>query len=346
MGKQLPIAPFSGHSGGGKTLSRRNTLPCKVIARRDPGDVCDSMLSAGVTDSARSAAYSRAMKRRGRWPEVHPPPRNEGVTAGTYEIPLLGLNRRYLVIQPDGIEPATIPTIIDLHGSGLSPEEHAAVTDAQIFAALGAVIVVPQAGIPFRLLADWPKGWAWNVPGSPLPGESAARDEPDDMAFIDALCTHLIEQHGVDPRRIHLRGFSGGARLGSHLMAAMANRLASVCCVSGVRFVASSGELPPLLAVHGRLDALNPYQGSSEPRWSESVESAVRQWAIASRCVPTPQYRMISAGVREARYAGSTGFAPVRLITIADAAHSCPGTLERDDIAQFGASGRFSASEA
>jgi len=133
------------------------------------------------------------MKRRGRWPEVHPPPRIESVTAGTYEIPVLGVNRRYLVIQPDGIEPATVPTIIDLHGSGLSPEEHVAVTDAQSFAALGAVIVVPQAGIPFRLLADWPEGWAWNVPGSPLPCESAARDEPDDMAFIDALITRLIE---------------------------------------------------------------------------------------------------------------------------------------------------------
>ena len=259
---------------------------------------------------------------------------------------MLGVNRRYLVIQPDGIEPATVPTIIDLHGSGLSPEEHVAVTDAQSFAALGAVIVVPQAGIPFRLLADWPEGWAWNVPGSPLPGESAARHEPDDMAFIDALTTRLIEQHGVDPRRIHLRGFSGGARLGCHLMAAMASRLASVCCVSGVRFAPSSGQLPPLLAMHGRLDALNPYEGGSGPRWSESVESAVRQWAIASRCVPTPQYRAISDDARGTRYADSTGFVPVRLITISDAAHSWPGTLERDHIAQFGPPGRFSASEA
>jgi polyhydroxybutyrate depolymerase len=286
------------------------------------------------------------MKPRGRWPEAHPSPRIDSVNARTYEIPVLGLNRRYLVIQPNGMEPATVPTIIDLHGSGLSPEEHVAATDARTFAARGAVIVVPHAGIPFRLLADWPQGWAWNVPGSPLPGESVARGEPDDIAFIDALITRLMEQHGVDPRRIHLRGFSGGARLCSHLMAAMANRLASVCCVSGVRFVASSGRLPPLLAMHGRLDALNPYEGGDGPRWSESVESAVGQWAIASRCVPTPRCRTISAGVRETDYADSTGFAAVRLITIADAAHSWPGTSQSDHMAQFGAPGSFSASQA
>lgn len=140
----------------------------------------------------------------------------EGVISGTYEIQMQGSVRRYVVIQPRGIAPATVPTIIDLHGSGSWPEEHVAITAARSFAAVGAVVVVPQAGIPFRLLAEWPPGWAWNVPGSPLPGESIARDEPDDMAFMDALTTRLIEQHGVDSRRIHVRGFSGGARLGSH----------------------------------------------------------------------------------------------------------------------------------
>ena len=270
----------------------------------------------------------------------------EGVTAGTYEIPVLGSVRRYLVIRPRGIDPTTVPTIIDLHGSGSWPEEHVAVTAARSFAAAGAVMVVPQAGIPFRLLAEWPAGWAWNVPGSPLPGESIARDEPDDMAFMDALTTRLIEQHGVDPRRIHLRGFSGGARLSSHLIAAMANRLTSVCCVGGMRFVPPLGEVPPLLAIHGGLDALNPYEGGSGPRWSESVESVVYQWAVASGCGPTPQYRNLSDDVREARYINTGGFAAVRLITVADAAHSWPGTAHRDHIAQFGAPGSFNASQA
>lgn len=272
--------------------------------------------------------------------------RSPGVAVETFEIQVLGVDRRYLVVQPSGLNAGTVPTIVDLHGSGSWPEEHVAITDARSFAALGAVVVVPQAGIPFRLLEQWPTGWAWNVPGSPLPGESIARGEPDDTAFIDALTTRLIEQHGVDPRRIHLRGFSGGARLSSHLIASTGNRLASVCCVGGVRFVPSPGELPPLLAIHGRLDTLNPYEGGGGSRWSGSVESTVRQWAAASGCAPTPQYRVIGDDVRETRYLDGMGFATVRLVTVADAAHSWPGTAHRDHIAQFGAPGTFCASQA
>jgi polyhydroxybutyrate depolymerase len=271
----------------------------------------------------------------------------EGVISGTYEIEVLGSVRRYVVLRPRGIDLATVPTIIDLHGTGSWPNEHVAVTAARAFAAVGAVVVVPQAGIPFRLLEEWPAGWAWNVPGSPLPGESVARDEPDDMAFIEALIARLIRQHGAELRQIHVRGFSGGARLASHLMASMTNRLASVCCISGVRFVEPSpGQLPPLLAIHGGIDALNPYEGGSGPRWSESVESVVCQWAVASRCEPTPKYRTVSEQVREVRYIDTTGFAAVRLITVGDAAHSWPGTAHRDHIEQFGAPGRFNASQA
>jgi polyhydroxybutyrate depolymerase len=272
--------------------------------------------------------------------------RAEDVTSGAYEIEVLGAVRRYVLLRARGVDPATVPTIIDLHGSGSWPEEHAAVTAGRSFAAAGAVVVVPQAGIPFRLLAGWPAGWAWNVPGSPLPGESDARDEPDDLAFVNALTTRLVEQHGVDPRRIHLRGFSGGARLASHLTSALGNRLSSVCCVGGIRFVPSAGELPPLLAIHGRLDTFNPYEGGSGPRWSESVESVAHRWAVASGCGPTPQYITLSDDAGEARYVDARGFAAVRLITVAHGAHSWPGTSHPEHIAQFGAPGTFSASQA
>ena len=272
--------------------------------------------------------------------------RTDDVTTSVYEMRMSDLVRRYLVLEPRGLDAASVPAIIDLHGSGSSPEEHIAVTAARSTAATGAIVVVPQAGIPFRLLADWPSGWAWNVPGSPLPGETTARDEPDDVAFIGALITRLVHKHGVAARRIHLRGFSGGARLGSHLMSAIPERLTSVCCVAGVRFVPTSGKPPPLLAIHGALDATNPYAGGSGPRWSESVEAAVDQWAAASGCAPTPQNRAISDTVREARYTNAEGFAAVRLITIADAEHSWPGTTHSDHIAQFGAAGSFDASQA
>jgi polyhydroxybutyrate depolymerase len=271
----------------------------------------------------------------------------DGVVSGTYEIEVQGFVRSYLLIRPRGIDPGTIPAIIDLHGSGSWPEEHVAITGARSSAVIGAVVVVPRAGIPFRFPAESPAGWAWNVPGSPLPGETIAREEPDDIAFLDALIIRLIDRHGVDPDRIHLRGFSGGARLSSHVMAKVPDRLRSTCCIAGVRFVEpSSSRLPPMLAVHGARDAVNPYQGGAGPRWSESVESAVRRWATAARCAPMPQCPNSVGDIREVRYADAAGFAAVRLVTVADAAHSWPGTAHRDHIAQFGPPGSFDAAQA
>jgi polyhydroxybutyrate depolymerase len=238
----------------------------------------------------------------------------DGVVSDSFAIRVFGAIRRYLLIRPDGTDPATLPTVVDLHGSGSWPEEHVAITDARAFAARGAIVAVPEAGVRFQMLAGWPTGWAWNVPGS------------------------------VDPRRIHLRGFSGGARLASHVMAGMTDRLTSVCCVAGVRFVEpAAGRLPPLLAIHGSLDAVNPRLGGSGPRWSESVESAVSRWAAAHGCAPEPERREVCAGVREARYVDADGFAAVRLLDVANAEHSWPGTRHRDHVEQFGAPGSWDA---
>lgn len=57
---------------------------------------------------------------------------------------------------------------------------------------------------------------------------------------------------------------------------------------------------------------------------SESVESVVYQWAVASGCGPTPHYLTLSDDVRETRYIDTRAFAAVSLITVAKAAHSWP----------------------
>ena len=125
----------------------------------------------------------------------------------------------------------------------------------------------------------------------------------------------------------------------------MTDGLTSVCCVGGVRFVAPSpGRLPPLLAIHGARDEVNPYEGNSGRRWSESVESAVAKWAVAFGCGPTP--RRTSGDTREVRYLDSDGFVPVRLVTVADGGHSWPGTRHSAHLEQFGAAGTWDASQA
>lgn len=68
--------------------------------------------------------------------------------------------------------------------------------------------------------------------------------------------------------------------------------------------------------------------------------------AVVGALAPTPQYRNVVEGVHEARYVDANGFAAVRLVTVADAGHSWPGTRHGDHVDQFGAAGSWDASQA
>ncbi len=51
----------------------------------------------------------------------------------------------------------------------LTADTFAVTSDAGHLAARGAVVVLPQAAIPFRLNPAWPRGFAWNIPDSRFP---------------------------------------------------------------------------------------------------------------------------------------------------------------------------------
>jgi polyhydroxybutyrate depolymerase len=270
------------------------------------------------------------------------------VTIQSHELIWEGLTRTYLTMSsgapPEGIR----PVVIDLHGSGCTPGEQITASAPHFALNGGALVVVPEGALPFRLQDSRPLGRAWNVPGAPLPGETTARASPDDVRFIAALIDHVVEHFRADPRRIHLRGFSGGARLATHLAARLGDRLASVTCVSGVRFVDSAAPtVPPVLAIHGMDDQINPYWGNDESRWGDSVEQVIERWAVRAGCAAEPQRCPTPGpGVNELRYLRADGFEPVRLISLAGVGHSWPGTVDKEHIAQFGAAGAFSASKA
>lgn len=264
-----------------------------------------------------------------------------------------GRPRRYLMAGPAGVRCGELPVVVDLHGSGITPEDYFRITHGP-WLAERALVVVPQAWTPFDILgalpyevnATLPPATAWNVPGTPLPGEAAPRvgaDGVDEIAFLGDLLDDLAECHGVDRRRIHVRGYSGGARLASHLAAAVPSRLASVCCVAGVRFPDRlAPEMPPLLAVHGLRDALNPFAGGTKPHWLESVPDVVAQWAAHSGCTETREV-WAPHGAVETRHVRPDGTCPVRLVVLSETEHSWPGTEERHHAAIFGAPGAVSA---
>ena len=264
------------------------------------------------------------------------------VTAG-------GLSRSYLLMLPEAAD-GPVPLIVNLHGSGLDPHDQLRVSGSHRFAARGAVVLAPGGTIPYRLMDGWPEGRAWNVPGAPLPYEQEVRDDtPDDVGFIAGLIGMLTSGGAgpgvrIDPQAVHLVGYSAGARLACHVAAAVP-WLASVACVAGIRPPSDiSASSIAVLAIHGRDDPLNPYEGGAGPRWNESVEDAVAAWARVSGCLPHPRSRTSKAGVVELRYDrdGQPG-PPVRLITVPGVGHAWPGSRDALHLARFGPSGTFDA---
>lgn len=260
-----------------------------------------------------------------------------------------GLERFYLLHRPSHLDPGTLPTIVDLHGSGESPLSHIATVDTAWTAAVGAVVLTPTAAHPFVLIPGCPPGAAWSIPGVPLPGETHTdADRPDDINFLEQLIDAACARHGLDPGRVHLRGYSGGARLASLFAVTTARRLASLCAVSGVRgpTTAMHAEYPPpVLAIHGKSDTVNPYAGGIPGRWEDSVEDSVLSWAQVFGVTTYTRYRL-SADAEELRYTQDGSFSPVRLIRIAHGGHAWPGSADDEHHRRFGPSSRFSATEA
>ena len=203
----------------------------------------------------------------------------------------------------------------------------------------GFAVLFPEAAIPFEL-SPGIAGFAWNVPGSPLPGEV----EPlittvDDMHWIVEITK--VAQCVLDLARapLVLVGYSGGARLGSHLLVAGSLPWTAAALVSGLRAVEGADHPPPpTIAFHGLEDQVNPYCGGSDRRWSMSVVDAADRYAATQGCLP---------GFLESRspygelrvYSTGDGRPGLTLCSVLRAGHAWPGSTDAAHLAAFGPAG-------
>lgn len=144
------------------------------------------------------------------------------------------------------------PAIIALHGKGDNGPDFA---DATGLIHADAVVAAPTG-----------KGLAWS------PAPYAATTLEQDAARIDALVDDLIANHGADPARIYLAGFSNGGGLAVSL-STLSNRFAGVASVAAaVR--ATPGEIAAVphavdyLNIHGTWDDVVPYAGEARSPYS------------------------------------------------------------------------------
>jgi polyhydroxybutyrate depolymerase len=208
--------------------------------------------------------------------------------------------------------------VFDLHGSGGSGEQQAQHSGLMYKADRhGFLLANPDGGI-----ADphSPGGhFFWHIPGVPLIGNlQTPANAPDDVQFFRDAIQQLEESGCVDPHRIYVTGFSGGARMASLLACELADRLAAIAPVAGLRAgVPSAGDFKspdpksctphravPIITFHGVHDPTNPFYGDGGPRWGYSVPAALQRWASLEACQSIPSEQRISTHVTEVRYSG------------------------------------------
>ena len=164
----------------------------------------------------------------------------------SHDVEIGGRRRRYRLHAPDLRDPATAAggLVIELHGSGFTPEAQMAVSGfAALADHLGFRVVAPEAAIPFHYAGQAAPGFAWHVPGVPLFGQTrVGGDWPDDLAFLISL----IEALARDDEPVFVAGFSGGGRLAAHLAFRLGDRIGAIGTVAGLVLPPDDGRaLPP-----------------------------------------------------------------------------------------------------
>jgi polyhydroxybutyrate depolymerase len=229
-----------------------------------------------------------------------------------------GQQQRIDLVLPSSFDPTRrVPLVIGLHpsgGSGKTFDQDSGLSGAAT--SKGFAVMFPDGGIRLPA-ASGGDGHYWNIPGVPLvSGGAVPNDARDDVRFIADAIDHLVKHNCVDARRIYVTGFSGGARMSSMVGCRLADRVAAVAPVAGLRAGRAAspefaepedGDCRPsrplaVLAVHGTDDETNPFPGGGGQRWGYSVERAAARWANLDRCGATPALEKISAQVTRVRY--------------------------------------------
>lgn len=272
---------------------------------------------------------------------------------GLYAIDVVqdGIHRPFQLYVPASYTGKPIPLFFWLHGSGTTGEQAMATADPQgrpIFRdhadQAGYAVATPSGAIPFNP-APGISGFAWNIPGVPLVGTTIypPATTPDDVAYIGLAIDAVAQTICLDERRVYAGGASGGGRMASQLACDLADRIAAIAPVMGLRAPRSS-DTPgrtvecqparpvPVVTIHGRLDPVNVY-ADDDPRlvpgssWTYGLPEALERWALLNDCrLDEPLRKPFTAHVDRVSFRGCRSGAKVELYDVFDGGHTVPGT--------------------
>jgi len=241
-----------------------------------------------------------------------------------------GVERRYFRFAPsayDGVTP--LPLVIDLHGYSEGAAIQRSMSGLETFGEEQSFAVLTPQG-----LGEIPY---WNA--------LAHEDMIDDVRFVSDLIGTTATGLCIDERRVYVTGLSMGAFMTSLVGCRLADRVAAIAPVAGLRFPDDCAPAAPVpvVAFHGTADEFVTYDGHSgsgaaslsfdkETKSAFSgfvpqpVPDALEGWARAEGCARSPEEEGVTAAVTLIRYGACDGGSVVELYRAKASGHTWPGS--------------------
>ena len=220
------------------------------------------------------------------------------VSAGDFERTLQvdGKPRSYLVhVPPTDTQIDAMPFLLVLHGEGGSARAMLTATQWNVKSDKETFIVAYASGSP--------TGQAWS--GADVP-------------FISQLLDDVLRRDLVDPERVYVTGFGGGAQMAYRLAQMLSDRISAIAPVDATQGEQRAPSFPvALLAIHHKNDTQAPYAQAAQ---------SVAFWAKSNGCAAAPKRETVGADAREV-YTGCSAGANVFLYALNGGAHSWPAVI-------------------
>jgi polyhydroxybutyrate depolymerase len=177
-----------------------------------------------------------------------------------------------------------VPLVLVLHGyasSGDGMRRYLGVDD--LAEERGFLVVHPDGSVDVRGNRFWDAtDGCCNVTGTPT----------GDDEFLARIITEVSAEYAVDPRRVHVVGYSNGGFMAYRMACRHADLVASAASISGATFADPSdchpSEPVSVLQVHGDADRTIRYDGGSFPGPYPGALETVTTWAGYDGCETSP----------------------------------------------------------
>ena len=267
------------------------------------------------------------------------------------------VERTYQVYLPKNFDKSNpTPLVFALHGGGGTGSRFEKdVSEGSLTSAAearGMILVTPD-GIDKR----WNDGRTEHFGGDRM---------YDDVGFISALIDRMIEDYGVDPKRVYATGISNGGLMSFRLALDLSDKIAAIAPVTAQVSKAVESKVPDfpvsLMLVNGVEDPLVPYDGGCiNNLFNEddcrgevlSTDESIAKFLGYNQCATSGETEAIidqvpndGTGVEITRYNTCADNTDLVLVKVIGGGHTWPGGAQYLPINAVGAvSEEINASE-